>query len=522
MHFSRTHRLLLFALVNFLVFSFCSSGYITPGSLAETAEAEQAPPTAFFTSPTPTRYLSPTPSLTPEATATPFVEPSPTPEESPTPAPPTLYTVQAGDTLAAVALRFGVAPEEITSTQDIHSGLLPPGQMLVIPSRLGVTTPGEHIMPDSEVVYSPSAVDFNTADYVAGQGGYLIGYRQYLPSAWHNGGEVVERVAKENSINPRLLLSILQFQSDWVSGQPRNDRTAIYPIGYQDPNMANNLNQQLVWVAKQLSTGYYGWREGSLTTLTFTDGITIRINPTLNAGTVAVQHLFSKLYDYEEWQFVIDPDVGFPHLHAFMFPDPVLRASQYEPLYPVGLEQPDLDLPFFSGQIWYYTSGPHGAWEREGAQAALDFAPSSTESGCVSSEHWVTAMAAGTVVRTGLGTLVLDLDGDGFEQTGWSLVYLHLDYGDNFQVGDSIGRGQQLGHPSCLGGTSTGTHIHIARKYNGEWVSAAGPVPFTLSGWVADWDGVAYQGRLLRENDTVIACTCGNAQSRVARSSNDP
>lgn len=521
MRLSRTQQLLLFGLVNLLVFSFCSSGYITPNSLAETAEAEQSPPTAFFTSPTPTRYLSPTPSLTPEFSATPSVQPSATPEQSPTPAPPVLYSVQAGDTREAVALRFGVAPEEITSNQDIRSGLLTPGQLLVVPSRLGVTTPGEHIMPDSEVVFAPSSVDFDIHDFVEREGGYLASYQQYLPNAWHSGAEVVLRVAKDNSINPRLLLSILQYQSDWVSGQPRDERTQDFPIGYIDTNH-QALNRQLIWAVKQLSTGYYGWRDGSLTTLTFTDGITIRINPTLNAGSVAVQYLFSQLYDYEEWQFVIDPDVGFPLLHAFMFPDPVLRAAQYEPLYPTSLEQPVLDLPFFTSQVWYYSSGPHGAWEREGAQAALDFAPSSTESGCAQSTQWITAMAPGTIVRTGVGTLVLDLDGDGFEQTGWVLVYLHVDYGDSFQVGDTVSQGQQLGHPSCLGGQSTGTHVHIARKYNGEWISAAGPVPFTLSGWTAEWDGVSYQGRLVRDGDTVIACTCGNTSSRIARSANDP
>mgnify|MGYP003329254471 CR=1 FL=1 len=521
MRFSRTQRLLLFGLVNLLVFSFCSSGYITPNSLAETAEAEQAPPTAFFTSPTPTRYLSPTPSLTPEVSPTPSVEPSATPEQSPRPAPPVLYSVQAGDTREAVALRFGVAPEEITSNQDIRGGLLTPGQLLVVPYRLGVTTPGEQIMPDSEVVFAPSSVDFNIRDFVTREGGYLASYQQYLPNDWHSGAEVVLRVAQHNSINPRLLLSILQYQSDWVSGQPRDERTENYPIGYIDVG-SQALNRQLIWAVKQLSTGYYGWRNGSLTTLTFTDGITIRINPTLNAGSVAVQYLFSQLYDYEEWQFVIDPDVGFPFLHAFMFPDPVLRAAQYEPLYPASLEQPALDLPFFSTQIWYYSSGPHGAWEREGAQAALDFAPSSTETGCAPSNQWLTAMAAGTIVRTGVGTLVLDLDGDGFEQTGWVLVYLHVDYDGNFQVGDTVSQGQQLGHPSCLGGTSTGTHVHIARKYNGEWIGAAGPIPFVLSGWAADWDGVSYQGRLLRDGDVVTACTCGNSASRIARGAGDP
>ena len=43
--------------------------------------------------------------------------------------------------------------------------------------------------------------------------------------------------------------------------------------------------------------------------------------------------------------------------------------------------------------------------------------------------------------------------------------------------------GDHIGHPSCEGGRAVGTHLHIARKYNGEWVGAGGALPFVLSGW---------------------------------------
>ena len=83
-------------------------------------------------------------------------------------------------------------------------------------------------------------------------------------------------------------------------------------------------------------------------------------------------------------------------------------------------------LPFLVDQLWSYTGGPHGAWERDGARAAVDFAPGSTESGCVDSIAWVVASAPGLVVRAGHGVVVVDLDGDGNEQTGWDILYLHV------------------------------------------------------------------------------------------------
>jgi len=74
-----------------------------------------------------------------------------------------------------------------------------------------------------------------------------------------------------------------------------------------------------------------------------------------------------------------------------------------------------------------------------------------------------------------------------------------------------------LWHPSCEGGKATGTHIHIARKYNGEWIPADGPVPFNLNGWVAHAGVKPYQGTLTRGDDVVTASVYGSFESRIKR-----
>ncbi len=40
--------------------------------------------------------------------------------------------------------------------------------------------------------------------------------------------------------------------------------------------------------------------------------------------------------------------------------------------------------------------------------------------------EWATAAAPGIVARSELGTVVLDLDGDGDERTGWVIFYFHI------------------------------------------------------------------------------------------------
>src|ERR1035437_7321070 len=171
--------------------------------------------------------------------------------------PPVLYYTQAGDTLYAVAVRFGVQPAEITSPNEIPvQGLLQPGQLLIIPSHLGETTPADELMPDSEIVYSPSTVDFDIKKYVKDAGGYLNTFSQDLKYGRYTGAEVVQLVAIENSINPRLLLALLEYQSHWVFGQPANLAEQDYPMGYTEFT-SKGLYAQLSWAMTQLSDGYY-------------------------------------------------------------------------------------------------------------------------------------------------------------------------------------------------------------------------------------------------------------------------
>lgn len=498
--------------------------------------APQASPTlpqelAIFAGTLPSTYvLLPTPSTTPEPvnikevtqlspTSTPITNlPTATVESL-----PILYYAQAGDTLPAVAVRFGVSPSDITSPNPLpERALLQPGQLLIIPRRLANTITSQRLLPDSELVYSPSAADFDVTAYVAQTSGKLRTYEEWMKSTGTvSGAQVIQRVAIENSINPRLLLALLEYQSGWVNGTPNEADKLRYPMGYVDP-FQPALFHQMVWAVNQLSIGYYGWREGRLTELTFAkDRYRARLAPDLNAGTVALLYYFAQIYDSQGWLKAVDPQTGFPAFYQQMFGDPWERAGFVEPLYPPGLEQPPLSLPFEPNQVWSYTGGPHGAWERDGSFAALDFAPPSMEPGCVASNAWVTASASGLVVRSERGLVVLDLDGDGREQTGWVLVYLHVASESSVPIGTWVARGDRLGHPSCEGGIATGTHVHIARKFNGEWIAAAGPVPFNLSGWVAVAGDQAYKGFLVRGEQVVVANTNASRQSFIMLSDAD-
>jgi LasA protease len=423
------------------------------------------------------------------------------------------YQAQSGDTQPALARRFGVEPTQITSTDPIPPNtLITPGQMLSIPNMF--TDESFYpwaLLPDSEIVYSPSAADFDIAAYIAQAGGYLSTYGEMIDGEWHTAAQSIERVALETSTNPRILLSALEYQSGWVRGSPRSPDTS-YPMGFVVAKY-EGVYKQLVLTQRQLTIAYYGWRTGDFTHLP----LGIRAYPELNAGSVAVQHLFSVLYKEDNWRNVLYGPDNFIRLHNDMFGDPWARAAQVEPLLPAGLAQPTLELPFRPGEPWNLTGGPHAAWGIGSAQGGLDFAPSRPARGCTASDAWATAAAPGVVTRSINGMVVLDLDGDGREQTGWSIMYLHVATAGRAPSGARLNLDDPIGHPSCEGGVSTGTHIHIARKYNGEWIAADGPLPFVLSGWVAFAGERNYQGGLMKGSEIVTAQPGGSRGSQITR-----
>jgi hypothetical protein len=111
--------------------------------------------------------------------------------------------------------------------------------------------------------------------------------------------------------------------------------------------------------------------------------------------------------------------------------------------------------------------------------------------------------------------VVLDLSGDGDERTGWVILYLHVATDGRAPLGALLRTGDRIGHPSCEGGDSTGTHIHIARKFNGEWIAADSAIPLNLEGWIAHNGAAKYEGTLTRENRVLTASSSADVNSQL-------
>ena len=427
------------------------------------------------------------------------------------------YTTQQGDTLPALALKFDVPVESIRAEIALPGeALLPIGLRLLLPDHLEKILPYHTpIFPDSEVIYGPSVGEFDTLAFIASAGGFLASYEESVKGKILSGPDIVQLVALESSTNPRLLLAFLEYQSGWVLGNPPNAAQDRFPIGYGASDAG--LYNELMISARLLAQGFYGWRDGSLLELTFYGGSRANLSPGLNAGSTAIMRLFASLYPQPVWEDRLFGPNSFLLFYQDMFGDPWSRAASVEPYLPHTIEQPILTLPFLVGEYWSLTGGPHITWQTGTPRGALDFAPITGETHCAVSTRWATAAAPGLVVRSNRSVVAIDLNGDGDEGTGWVLIYQHMAEKDRVALNTWLSQDDNVGHPSCEGGQASGTHVHFARKYNGEWVGVSEPLPLVLNGWQAFAGEGRYDGYLQKGDQIVNFRPDGSSGSTIIR-----
>lgn len=433
---------------------------------------------------------------------TPTPEPTDTPAPSPTPGPVfTEYRVRNGDTLGAISAQFDMTVEElmrVNGLSDPHS--LQVDQVLKIPTFINRVGPSDKILPDSEVVYGPAYKTFNIKTFLVNYpDGYLAAYVETVDGKKRSGADILQLVAERFSVGPRALLALMELQSSWVTSSVLSGEQIAYPFGLRDGGR-QNLYRQASWAANQLNAGYYGKISGRLSILGFTDLVRARLAWDVNPGTAAIQNVLAKTASWDDWKPLVAKS-GYLATYEKLFGDP----AQYEvkPLIPRNLKQPVLRLPLEDGKQWFFTGGPHAGWVDGSPWAAVDFAPADQAGSCWQSLYWTVAAAPGVVTASENGRVVLDLDGDGFQGTGWALLYMHQGTEERVDVGTKLTPNAHVGHPSCEGGAAETSHLHFARLYNGQWIPAGDQkIPLVLSGWTFSGSSQEYDGGMTRGGET--------------------
>ncbi len=414
------------------------------------------------------------------------------------------YSVRAGDTLSNIALRYNIALEELRELNGLANGnALRIGQILKVPLRLTRAAPAESFIPDSEVVLGPAYENFDIAAFATQTGGYLSAYRERVEGETLTGAQILQLVAERFSVGPRVLLTILEMQSGWVTNPLPSQ--IQFPMGLQD-STRQGLYFQAGWTANALNEGYYGKISGRLSHLRFRDRVRAFIPASLNAGTLAVMNALALTTTFDAWQNQISAD-GFRATYQKLFGAP--EPNAIEPLVPRNLKPPALRLPWSDGEMWYFSGGPHTAWGENGAWAAIDLVPNDIagSGSCLASRRFVVAAAPGKVLRSERGRVVVALNGNNFQGKGWALLYLHLASAGRVGQGVVLNVGDKIGHPSCEGGNADASHLHFARLYNGQWIEPS-IAPFVLSGWTITPADQEYDGGITRGAESREACNC--------------
>ena len=339
---------------------------------------------------------------------------------------------------------------------------------------VGVTLP--QLQPaSSALVYSYDEMfHFDIDRFLASQAPHLLPY-----------AEVISHWAGYTSISPRVLLTLIDLQSQLIS-QP--DLTLL-----QQPlaglSSADGFSAQLQDVADQLATRLYQ-REAA-------------VSEFATAPAAALSYLFGvdNNKDAAVSQAQADKLSAFNQRYQQLFaesylpaPDSAADSNTQNITTLAGPANGFLQFPFPLGQSWHVGGAHTNTGSGNYPMSSLDMSIGGGW-GSNQSNTWVAASAAGSFKRH--SSCFAEVVHSG----GWSTTYYHL-MNIQYNTGANVAKNTKIANPAntkaqalCNGGASTGPHQHWSLKQNGSWVHLN---TVYLSGWQITATGSSYDTNCTR------------------------
>jgi murein DD-endopeptidase MepM/ murein hydrolase activator NlpD len=343
------------------------------------------------------------------------------------------------------------------------------------------------LVSDGSFVWGPQERDFDIAAFL---------YRRHSPLAAY--ADDVAIWASYSSVNPKVLLAVLELRYQLVSGTPANlspdeirgtiETTAI--------DLATSFYQHLYTYGARRTPA--GSKNTSPPAIVFADGSTAQINGVQSSGSFAVAAALAMRLSLSDWQRAISSQDsgGFRRIFGTMFSstDPLATNNNIDP--PAAPAADLLQMPFPQQADWYF-GGPH-SWNGDSTPpfSSMDFYLGGATCSAPPSLYAVAA-AGGTAIHPSNYSCWLEIDHGG----GWKTSYYHLR--DTYAGGTAL-RNMPMGSIACelcAGGWASGPHVHFSLKYNGAYVSLEG---VRLSGWTVHVGPTAYtSGSITRDGVTL-------------------
>jgi hypothetical protein len=147
------------------------------------------------------------------------------------------YTAQNGDSLLSLASHFNTTVQEILDANPVipaDATTLPPGLPMQIPIyyRDFWGSPYQ-IIPDSHFINGPAVIGFDTEEFVSSWDGWLKDYVEYAAGETRSGAEIINYIARDYSISPRVLLAVADQLGGALSDPALPEDSLTYPLGYR-------------------------------------------------------------------------------------------------------------------------------------------------------------------------------------------------------------------------------------------------------------------------------------------------
>ncbi len=349
-----------------------------------------------------------------------------------------------------------------------------------------VDLPGT-IVSDGQFVWGPNVGQFDLEAYLTDRDSPLAEYVDDI-ALWSD----------YTSVNPQVLLTILQMQHGMVDGElsgmtADEIRSTIEATSLQ---LAKAFYEHLYTFGSRRPADAASPTGPPLVSLV--DGTTVQLDPGLSSGAYAVGTVLGQSNGLDAWrqQMSASGQGGFEQVFGSMFPgsDPTSLANNIDP--PSSPPASLLQFPFPMGATWVF-GGPH-SWNGDNTPpfSSMDFF---LRGGTCAAPpfYYAVAAAGGSAYHPSNYSCWIEITHGG----GWTTSYYHL---RNTFTGSSVQRNWLMGSiacETCAGGWASGPHVHFSLKYNGSYVSLEG---VTLSGWTVHVGSTAYtSGYIARDGVTL-------------------
>lgn len=330
------------------------------------------------------------------------------------------------------------------------------------------------LLAPGQFVYGPNVGDFDLSDYLRQQGSPLA-----------EKADVLETWSAHASVNPRLVLTIIELQSGLVTG---NGITAMSnAVGYPIDGFAAQIEGLTTALAHNFYDYLYtygersqGPRAAALPSVATLDGSSLAVPVGGGAGDYAILATLAPLS--RSAAALDEKRAQFAETYRRLFPadDPLDNSNS---ITPQALPPDDFfQLPFPIGQMWWF-NGAHnwvgGGMENDGGYgrpySSIDFGIANNS--CQAPANaWAVAAAGGNGYHpNGRSCWFRIAHGN-----GWMTSYYHL---QNGRADGSLSANTGVGTISCeacVGGFASSPHVHLSLLYNGAYVDLDG---VKFSGW---------------------------------------